>query len=169
MSDLEIIFDPQDVVACALQPALGVTLETPIAREIIQGMDYEVGEWTQSGNALNVTKQFQRQHDDPPVFVLVYANVGQITANTTFGQLFVNYVKLLGYALQTSYNQAKFGQRMFWTSGSSTSSVSQNTTNITSNEELVNFATNESFYFGSSSGSNYIRNGRKYKWFAIWK
>lgn len=166
---MNITFNPQEIVVSALAPVLGVDIQNQVDRTIIQGMDYESGEWTQSGNALNVTLRFQRHHDDPPVFVLVYASVGQITANTTFGQLFINYVKLLGYALQTSYNQSKFGQKMLWTTGSSTSSVSQNTTNITSNEGLADCATNEFYYFGSSSGSNYIRNGRKYKWIAIWK
>lgn len=169
MSELEVIFKPQDIIASALQPALAVTMENAVFREIIQGMDYETGEWTQNGNATHITVSFQREHDEPPVLVLVYAHAGQIPTYTIFGQMFINYLNLLGYATQTSTSQAKFGQKMLWSTGSSNSSIGQNTTNITSKEGLADYATKDSFYFGNSSGSSYIRNNRKYSWIAIWK
>ena len=167
MSDLDVLINPPEILASALQPALGIALETPIGREIIQGMDYESGSWTENGNTYFIHHRFTKQHKNPPVIFLVHAASGQLTGGMTYGELFVNYLKLL-HALQITTTTAKYGLCIYWTTGSSPSSISQSVTNITSKSGLDSYATNEYFQFGSSSMSTQIKNGKKYSWIAIW-
>lgn len=155
---MNVSFDPSVLVANILNP---------IGRDIVQGMDYETGEWTQIGNLTSETISFSRQHEKPPVLFLVYASPGTINANTAFGELFVNYVRLLGVALQTTLTQAKYGVRILWTTFSSTSQISQSVTNITTADGLSGYATNENFTFSSFESTVYIRTNKKYKWIAV--
>ena len=164
---MNVSFDPQEIVVSALAPILGADIQDPVGREIVYGMDYETGSWTQSGNVTSKKIFFSRQHEKPPVLFLVYASPGAINANTAFGELFVNYVRLFGVALQTTSTQAKFGMRMSWTTGSSTSQVSQSVTNITTADGLSGYATNEDLTFSSFASTTYIRSGRKYSWIAV--
>lgn len=162
----DVIITPQALAVSALSSALGVDIQNPIGRDIIQGMDYESGSWTEIGNTRFLTHNFSRQHKNPPFMFLVHASVGQIRASTTYGQMFINYLSLLGFAPMISYTQAKYGTEIYWTTGSSTTTIGQSVTSITSKTALDNYATNERFQFGSSSLSSYIRDGVKYNWVA---
>ena len=164
---MNVSFDPQEIVVSALAPALNADIQNPIGRDIIQGMDYETGEWTQTGNVTSKTISFSRQHEKPPILFLVYASPGAINTYTAYGELFINYVRLFGVALQTTSTQAKFGMRMSWTTSGSTSQISQSVTNITTADGLNGYATNEDFTFSSFVSSVYIRTNKKYKWIAV--
>ena len=47
---MNVSFDPQEIVVSALAPILGADIQDPVGREIVYGMDYETGSWTQNGN-----------------------------------------------------------------------------------------------------------------------
>lgn len=164
---MNVAFNPQEIIVSALAPVLDAKIENPVGRDIIQGMDFESGEWTQNGNVTSKTISFSRQHEKPPILFLVYASPGAINTYTAYGELFINYVRLLGAALQTTLTQAKFGMRISWTTSSSTSQISQSVTNITTADGLSEYATNENFTFSSFVSSVYIRTNKKYKWIAV--
>ena len=168
MSDLDVLLDPKEIVVSALAPALGITLENPIGREIIQGMDYESGKWTENGNTYFVQHRFTRQHNNAPILFLVHASTSGTTfkSSTLYGQLFIDYYNLLGYAPRYSNTpQFRYASNIIWTTESSTTSISQEISTITSRTSLTNYATNEYFVFGNAN--KYIRDGLVYNWVAI--
>lgn len=167
MSDLDVLINPPEILASALQPALGIALETPIGREIIQGMDYESGEWKQNGQATSKTISFTKQHKKAPCLFLVYAAPGTIGTNILYGELFVDYLQLHGSALQTTLSQAKYGVRILWYPVAA-STIGQNITSFTNSTDMTSIATNTSFLFAPVSSGMYLATNRKYSWIAIW-
>lgn len=164
---MNVSFNPQEVVVSVLSTALSADIQNPIGREVIQGMDYESGKWTENGNTYMITHRFSREHNNPPFMFIVHASRTSLTRNTLYGQMFINFFKLFGFAPMVSNLQAKYGLNVLWTVTSSTSSISQNVNTITSREMLDTYATNEYFVFKDPSSSLYIRNGLVYNWVAV--
>ena len=162
---MNVSFDPQEIVVSALAPVLGAEILNPVGRDIIQGMDYESGKWTENGNTLKLNHNFTREHENPPFMFIVHSSRTSLSRNTMYGQLFINYFKLLGFAPFVSNLQARYGMNIFWTVTSSTSSISQSVNTITSREMLDTYATNKYFTFGDNSV--YIRDKLVYNWVAV--
>ena len=167
MNEIEVAFNPQNIIVSALQPVLGVSLEKPIGRDIIQGMDYESGEWKQNGQATSKTIYFTKQHKKAPCLFLVYAAPGTIGTNILCGELLVDYLKLHGSALQTTLSQAKYGFQFLWTANAG-QSIMQISTTFTNSTDIERYLTNTSALFAPLSVGTYLATNRKYSWIAIW-
>lgn len=161
---MNISFDPQEIVVSALAPVLDAEILNPVGRDIIQGMDYESGKWTENGNTHILHHSFSRAHKNPPCMFMVHASRTNLAKNTMYGQLFINYYRLLGIVPMVAPISSKYGMNVLWTVTSSTSSILQGVTTITSMEMLNSYATNEYFVFGDNSV--YIRDKLVYNWIA---
>ena len=164
----DVIITPQALAVSALSSALGVNIQNPIGRDIIQGMDYESGSWQPAEDIRTATIPFSNQHNNPPYLFLMYSNDRVMISRSYYGKLFINYLLFFGAALRNAPTlPAQYGMIVQWYTPNSATVITQGIQSLTSEDALATHATNEHIVVGFTDASNtYLRRRKIYNWVA---
>lgn len=142
------------------------------------GLEYETGTYTPSSNTAQPTISFANSHSRPPVFVCISdtSSTSGITSSSNTSWSIIDYNRINGEGFPYSTSARRYGLVTYSYRGSNSTTVSSVQIQQTSDETGTSdntyyryWATSSAFKPSSTSNSRYWRNGRTYKWIAIWK
>lgn len=140
------------------------------------GTDYEQGIFVPSQDIARPTISFARTHTSAPTIVMIIdsGNSTAVTNSSNIGFVFFDAYKLYGTTVY-AYNNTRYAHvyYSYLTSngvqyGGYTLIYSYEDPGDSTADYTRYYATESAFYPNSRSTSRYWRNGRTYKWIAIW-
>lgn len=142
------------------------------------GLEYETGTYTPTSNTARPTISFSNSHTTTPFLVAMSdtSTASGITSSSNTAFCFFDMYRLTGagYPYSTSATYYAIAYYTYRSSNaSSTSSVqcgyNSDNTGTSSSSYSRYWVTASNFHPYSNSSSRYWRNGRTYKWIAVWK
>ena len=141
------------------------------------GLVYEAGTYTPTEDVNRPTINFVNTHTEPPSFIEMVREESEVyNPYENYRFTYHDWWRLLGEAASTSttvyYAEVRYQYVTSSTSLSASGIVLPNSSDNTtdSNSNYPRYWANESWFKPSSnSNSRYWKNGRTYKWIAIWK
>ena len=142
------------------------------------GLVYESGTYTPTSDINRPTISFTNTHNEPPIFV-GFSDANSTASTTTqsgMSFLYFDFEKAFGYGIPYSSSAYRYVFTGITYRGNSSSSLtySLNALGYKSSDTGTGsaypsyFCTKTGFYPYPGSTSRYWRNGRTYKWIAIW-
>lgn len=146
---------------------------------VIQGLEYEVGEYTPSEDTARPLISFANSHSTTPVFVLLVDASDEYDGVPNAGKFFIYYdwyrLWNIGEHAEetTQYARATYGY-----GGSTGTTISSNssicTTNSDSDDDTTSscskyYATASGFYPYFGNTTRFCQQDVTYKWIAVWK
>ena len=144
----------------------------------VGGLEYEKGTFTPSADISRPTISFTNVHPEAPVFITI-SDVSDYETSETYSNIAWSYVdveKMFGTGFPYSATAVRYGYYIcvFRQTSSTTSSCyifshSSSESNDTTTGYPRYWATESGFKPYTNSDSRYWREGRSYKWLAVWK
>ena len=138
------------------------------------GLVYESGTYTPTADVAQPTISFTGTHTDRPFFVLI-EDIGGTNVPATDSAIYwcvVSWYDFTGVTVRSNSSTQFYGrvQYAYKTSSSwTTSGTNLSTLTGTANTALSYHLSNTAFKPYVNSSTRYFRNGRTYKWIAVWK
>lgn len=144
------------------------------------GLEYETGIWTPDESIARGTIEFQNQHSEPPIAVLMADGTGTTHSATQSNYLWVFFdaQRFTGNGYPYSSSGYRYAAAYYSYRANSTSSISSTATlmsqqTTSTSASGVNYpkywADATAFYPYSGSTGRTWKSGRSYHWIAIWK
>lgn len=150
-----------------------------LINSINAGLEYEEGTYTPESDIARPTINFNNTHTEPPIFVAMYDATDDYDTTTTknWGFLYFDFYKAWGIGYPYNSSSKRYEIVTYTYRGTSTSSISCTSTQISANSDSATTSSNSAKYFVtntnfkpySNSTSRYWKAGRTHKWIAIWK
>ena len=144
------------------------------------GLVYEAGTWSPSEDVANYVISLTNTHAEAPFFYMISDASGDYdgTTNSCYMTTYFNYAQYAGQPMYQDEGDPYYAVSVMRYRGSSATSLSMTTLNIAypytdpssgQSSYCRYWATETGIRAYTNNSSRYWRNGRTYKWIAVWR